>query len=425
MPLLLALSTPLAFALTLDEAWRLAETEGTDAALVQRQLGATTTIRGQAASALLPRVSLSGGYTVNQYESAIDFSKMIPEELQGFIEDSEPIVVNQKEFWSGSLTVVQPLFSGSALPAWTAAQATARAAEAQADATLDQIRVAVARAYWGAYLGRERVRLATDAVARAEKYLSLAQVREQIGAGRGIDTAQAGVALARAHRERIQSDAARVEAEEGLSRLLGVEPGVALERPPAREVGAASAEDAVERALDAPAVAASEERAKAARHVRTATDLGWVPSVNGRFTEAYSENSGFSGEEWNWQAAITADWMLFDGGYRIAKQREAAMNMHAATLAVERDRDQARADARSLWAAHDAAKEAQIQATAERALAEQALTLAETSYEIGTLTFLDLWQTRQLRDGAEVAELAADMQLDLAGVALIAETGGW
>ncbi len=423
--MLLSLLAPLAFALTLDEAWRLAETDGDDAALIERQMGAATTIRGQAAAALLPKLSLTGGYTVNQYESTIDFSEMIPEEFASFVGESEPIVVNMKSFWSGSVTVVQPLFSGSALPAWTAANATARAAEAQADASLDQLRVGVANAYWGAFLSRERVRIATDNVARAEKYLTLAETREKVGAGRGFDTAQAGVALARARRELVQAEAGRVQAEEGLSRLLGTEPGVALDRPTPRDVDLSGPDAAVDRALDAPAVTASEERARAARAARAATDLGWIPTVNGRFTESFSENSGFSGEEWNWQAAVTADWVLFDGGYRIAKQREAAMNKHLAAHAMERDRDQAEADARALWASHGAAKEAQGLAVQERELAERALTLAEASYELGALTFLDLWQTRQQRDGAELAALAADMQLDLAAITLIAKTGGW
>ena len=423
--MLLSLLAPVAFALTLDEAWSIAETQGDDAALIERQMGAATTIRGQALAALLPKLSATGGYTINQYESTIDFSKMIPEELASFVGDSEPIVVNKKSFWSGSATVVQPLFSGSALPAWGAANATARAAEAQADAQMDQLRVGVASAYWAAFLGRERVRLTTDSVARAEKYLALAETRESVGAGRGIDTAQAGVALARARREKVQAEAGKIQAEEGLARLLGTEPGVDLERPARRALSVASTEAAVKGALDAPALTASEERARAARGVRTATDLGWIPSVSGRFTEAYSENSGFSGEEWNWQAAITADWTLFDGGYRIAKQREAAMNAQLATRALERDQDQAEADARTLWAAHTAAKEAQGLAVQERELADKALKLAEASYELGALTFLDLWQTRQQRDGAELAELAADMQLDLAAANLIAKTGGW
>ncbi len=422
---MLPLLVPAAFALTLEEAWRLAETEGTDAALIERQAAAATTVRGQAAAALLPKVSLSAGYTINQYETTLDFSEMIPEEFAEFFPESDPVVVNEKAFWSGSLTVVQPLFSGSAIPAWSAAQAQARAAEAQADASLDQLRVGVARAYWGTFVARERVRLATDGVARAEKYLALAETRERVGAGRAIDTAQAGVALARARREKVQAEAGRVEAEENLARLLGVETDVPLERPVPSQAGVDGAEAAATQVLDAPLVTAAEERAKAARQVRTATDLGWVPSVNGRFTEAFSENAGFSGHDWNWQLAITADWALFDGGFRIAKQREAAMNAQAASLAEERERAQATADARSLWAQLEAARQARVQAAEERALAERALTLAEASYELGALTFLDLWQTRQQRDGAELAELSADMQLDLAAITLRAKLGGW
>jgi outer membrane protein TolC len=417
------ISLSLAYALTLEEAWQIADHDSDDAALIDGQAAATATIRGQAASALLPRVSLSGGYTINQYETELDFTKALPDSLKALIGESDPVVINKGEFWSGSLTVIQPLFSGQALPGWLAAQATARGAEAQAEASHAQLRLGVTRVYWGALLARERRAMLADAVERAEKYASLAEVRERVGAGRGIDTAQAAVALARARRELVLADAARVEAEENLARLLGVNASVTLERPTPQELGVDTVEDAVSAATSGPTVRAASERATAARHVRTATDLGWVPNVNGRFTEAYSENSGFSGEPWNWQIAVMADWQLFDGGYRIAKEQEAAHNARVATVAEQREREQAEADARTLWAQWKAAREARALAIEEHALAERALKLAEASYELGALTFLDLWATRQQRDGAALGELAADMQLDVASVSLQARIG--
>ena len=78
-----------------------------------------------------------------------------------------------------------------------------------------------------------------------------------------------------------------------------------------------------------------------------------------------------------------------------------------------------------MWAQLAAARESRELSRQERALAEKAVTLAEASYELGALTFLDLWQTRQQRDGAELAELSADMQLDLAAITLRAKVGGW
>lgn len=413
-----------ALALTLDEAWERARSVGDDAALIEAQRDAGETIRGQAVSALMPRVSVTGGYTINQHEAAFDISRMLPEELAALVGETEPFVINQKTYWSGSATVVQPLFSGSAVPAWFAAGATARAATAQAESSLDQLEVGVARAYWGAFLAGERVRVASDSVARAEAWLKLAQERERLGAGRAIDTAQAGVALARARKERATAEAARVEAEAGLGRLLGLAEIDGLSRPVPAAVGVDSAEAAVARVSDAPSVRAAEERATAARQARTATDLGWVPTVSARFTEAYSENAGFSGEEWNWQAAITADWNLFDGGYRIAKQREAAFNQEVAARAASREVAQAEADTRALWAQWEGAREAQVQARAERALAEEALRLAEATYALGAMTFLDLWTARQQRDAAELGEIAAEMTLDLAGRALRARVGG-
>lgn len=420
---MMLLALHLAHALTLEEAWSLAERDSAESAIIDGQAAAAGTLRGQAISAILPRVSISGGYTVNQYESTLDFTEALPDNLKALVGESEPVVINKGEFWSGSLTVVQPLFSGQSLPGLLAAQATARAAERSAEAAHDQLRVGVAQAYWGTLLAREKVRLTAESMERATKYAALAGVRERLGAGRGIDTAQAEVALARARREQVMAEAARVQAEEGLARLLGVEANVPLERPTPHEPAAADVEAAATAALGAPGVKAAAERATAARSARTATDLGWVPSINGRFTEAFSENTGFSGEEWNWQAAITADWPLFDGGYRIAKQAEAAHNARVATAAEERERSLAEADARTLYAQWQAAREAQSFAGEEAALAEKALKLAEASYELGALTFLDLWATRQQRDAAVLGLLAADMQLDVASVSLSAKMG--
>jgi outer membrane protein len=413
----------LAHALTLEEAWSIAERSSSESAIIDGQAAAAGTLRGQAVSALLPRVSLSGGYTINQYESTLDFTESLPDAMKELIGETEPRVINKGEFWSGNLTVVQPLFSGQALPGLQAAQASARAGEKSAEAARDQLRLGVTQAYWGTLLARERSRLMAESLERATTYAGLAEVRERLGAGRGIDTAQAGVALARARREKVMAEAARVQAEEALARLLGVEPDVVLERPALREPVATDAEAAAAAARGAPGVLAAAERATAAKSIRTATDVGWVPSVNGRFTEMFSENTGFSGEEWNWQVAVTAEWPLFDGGYRIAKQAEAAHNVRVASAAADRERELGEAEARTLFAQWEAAREAQSFAGEEAALAERALKLAEASYELGALTFLDLWATRQQRDAAALGQLAADMQLDVASVQLAVRMG--
>ena len=98
-----------------------------------------------------------------------------------------------------------------------------------------------------------------------------------------------------------------------------------LDTPAPREVPWATVDDALAAAREKrPELKAAREQALAAKATSTAAKLAWVPNVDGRFTQMWTENTGFNGENWNWMAVASATWVPWDGGFRVAEQARAA-----------------------------------------------------------------------------------------------------
>lgn len=409
-----------AHAMTLDEAWEKAASSSTARALAE-QTAASDTLPAQVFSGILPHVDVQGTYTLNQTEVALDPSKFLPAGAPAGAA-GDPIVIQQKDYFGASFTVVQPLFSGTAWPSYQASLASARSADAQQEARLDELRFGVARAYWAVVATREQVTLAGDRLEHAKSEAALVERRATLGGVEPTAALSAQIAAKQAERDLADAQAQQTAAEQNLSVLIGIDPATPLDKPQPRAIPYSDVDAAIARAQGGPAVTAADERASAAQRVKTTTDLGWVPTVNGRFSELYSQNTGFSGKNWNWQVGVTADW-TFDGGYRLAKEREAGHQAAAADIAATRERDQAAADVRGAWASIDAARHAHDLAAEQLGLAEESLRKAEKAYEVGSLAFIDLDSARKMRDGAALGVLSADMQLDLSVDALLARTG--
>ncbi len=166
---------PLAAALTLDDAWRAAERGSDEAALVAEQYRAAATIRGAAWSLVSPKLVLRGSYTRNDEQLTFDPSSLIPEDFSGLVDAGDPIVVRPLQYADASVSVIQPLFSGTAIPLLRAAYAQVAAADADRRVQLRAIRKGVATAFWGALVARQGVVIASAASDSAERHLALAR----------------------------------------------------------------------------------------------------------------------------------------------------------------------------------------------------------------------------------------------------------
>ncbi len=421
-----------ASALTLDEAWERARTQSEEATMIEEGRVQATVVRTQAWASLSPRVAVAGNFTLNERETTMDFSKSFPDEVLTMIEQftgepvdfGDPLVINKKSYFDASITISQPLFNARALPGVAGANAWVRAGEAQAEAALGQLRVGVATAYWGTLVSRQAATLADDAVELSRRHAELAATLVKAGTATRQSELQAQISVARAERDQLAAHARRARGEHVLAELVGVEPEVELTPPAPQEVPWATADDAWTAAqASRPELAAAKAQLQALRAQSTAAALAWLPTVDGRFTEAWTENTGFSGEENTWIVGVNASWVLWDGGFRVAEQSRVASQRRQADAAVDKAASDAKVEVYAAWEELGRAQAARRAAARELELAEENLRIAEASFKAGAGTLLDLDGARLGRDSAALAVLAEQMNADLAARTLSRAVG--
>lgn len=422
-----------ALALTLDDAWTAAEQGSAELRILEEQAAAARTLRGQAWSLVSPKVALGANYTINQrpIELSFDMSSMLTEESIAAMEqfgiefaEPEPIVIQQKSYLDWNASVIQPLFNGQALPLLKAAYQQVAATEEQLRGQRAQVRAGIAQAYWGVVVAREGERVADKALANAKEHLRMAEVTTAVGTAAPTVKLQAELGVARAERELASAHAGVVGAEQAFARLTGLPATSELDMPAVRELPYATVEDAVTRAVaHRPEVVAADRMESAAAGQALARHLDWLPSVDGRFTQAYSENTGFTGENYTWMVVFEGKWTLWDGGYRIAKENEAVANRRAAALAAERSRAVAEEDVRRLWEEHARAVAAVAAVEKELVLAEENLRLADAAFAAGTLSYLEVEDARLGLMASRMTALSERMKRDTSAIALLAATG--
>jgi len=427
---LLALA-PEARALTLEQAFQAAESHNADLAMSQEAIVQAKAQRLLAWSTLSPSLITQASYTVNELEVEMDFAgdmmSMLPEELMGAFDssefDSDPIVVQPKAYWQGNVTVTQTFFSASALPGIRAAYQFVDAAEADDAWAHAQVRSGVARAYYGLAAARAGLELAEAAVETSRGQLTLAQRQLDAGLVPARARIQAELALTRAEREAAGAREQLTAAASGFARLTGLpeDSDVAFPETPARPATLQAALDDA-RALR-PDLAAAEHRLQAAEFVKRARGLAVLPRVEGRWTQLYTQNTGFVGENSYWTATLEATWLIWGGGARLAQTREAASQQRVAELMLQKQMDASHEEIRLAFDRLTRAERAMTAVEREIALAEESLTLATRAFEAGSATWLEVQQAELGVRSARLSELSERMNRDLAAVDLLVATG--
>ena len=425
-----ALAVAPAHALTLDEALRAAEDNSIEIALAEEATIQAESYRGQGWSLLGPKLQATGSYTINDKEIAIDFmeefSANIPDEFSSFFEDteSEPIVVQEKEYAQWNVSVVQPLASFSALPTLRGAYALTDAARADEAWQRSRLRAGVTAGYYGVLAARMGVDVATEAVELAEGQLELAKRQVTAGLQPRRMEIQAELGLAQAQRELASARESAVRAEESFARMTGLEPGQPMELPPEPTAGVASLDDALAIARsDRPDLAAADARVRIAEFTARANWGSLLPKADGRFTYAYNGNTGFSDDPTLWMVVAEARWTFWDGGYAIAKNKELASQRRSAELAARLVREQLEETLRTAWQTAAAAQASLDAVEREQELAEQNLELAQRAFEAGSATLLEVTAATLSKHSAELSGIVSRMNRDLALVELQVQMG--
>lgn len=417
---------PPAAALTLDEAVAAAEQHSVDLQLVQEQTTQAQAQVGQAWSLIGPKVVVGANYTINKDEIVLDFADQIPEEFQSFFEGSEPTVIQARNYADANASVIQPLFSAESVPLMRGAYALRDAQELTEDGVRLQVRVGAAQAYYGLVVSREGVKIAEEALQNAQRHHALAQRQVQAGLAPPLAEKQGELAVSRAERGLREAQERLATAELGFELLTGLSPDVEASLPPPPQVGVASLEEAVDRALaQRPDLQAAALQAHAAQLQHQADVLGWLPDVQARLTGTWTQNLGFQGEPTWWLFVVSATWTAWDGGYRVGTNRATASQARMADLSVQRSTDLARQEVTLAWEAYQRAESALTAVEREVVLAKETARLAELGLASGSVSVVDAEDARLGVVAAELTLLAERMTRDLAVLRLSAAMGEW
>jgi len=365
---LISLLAPLAAAqerpLTLDEAVQLALDRNEQSLATQEDVLAANARVQRARSFFLPTLTSTGAYTRRPYERRIT------------VGESE-VVIQRLNGLSETLQLNLTLFDARSISAFRAVKAQRNATVAAAAEDRRQLAYEVSQAFL-ATLGTSQVEEASRRrFAFAGQNLAAAKARFAAGLASVNDVTRAELEYATAEVGVIQVQGQVETSTLQLGYLLDAP--AAVRGPlvvPEFLIEAASAEaadterlveEALARRLD---VGALRWTASAQRLLAKEPLLRWVPtlSASGRYT--ITNEAGFSGKTWNWNAGATLSWTLFDGLARFADDKErkalarlADLDLQAAVRRVDVEvrealvsLDNQRASLNQAAAAHEVAK---------------------------------------------------------------------
>lgn len=303
----------------------------------------------------------------------------------------------------------------------------ARAAAENERSQMLSVDASVRLAFFDAQAARALVAVAEAALANTERHLAQVQAFVEVGTRPEIDLAQIRAEAANARVVLIQSQNNYELARLRLNQAMGVEGDIAYDVETdalaAREEERLSTDELLARAFAArPDLAALEQLVRARELDVSAARGGYGPSVtvSTTVTEQGVERPNFG---WNWNAGVTLNWPLLEGGLTRAQVRSAEAQVARAQAdrdalrqAIRVQVEEARLSVISAQAVLEASQEA-INA------ARQRLALAEGRYEAGVGSIIELGDAQLALTQAEAQHVQAQYGLSLARTSLMQAVG--
>jgi outer membrane protein len=322
--------TPSPMSLTLEDAVSraLATSHRIDEATARHE--ASEAVGVQRRAAMLPQIATSAGYTnTNHVET---FGILLPNNQLRVI---YPDIPNN---YRTRLEAQYPVYTGGRLEALTAAARKESAATtSDLDAIGADVRLDVTRSFWNLVVAGESSRVVDESLTRMASHLR--DVRNQLDAGL-VPPSDVLTVEAQESRQRmlsIQARLARDMAEAELARLIGVDPGTAI------QPDAVLAPVGIDATFDSLLAEARDQRKDrqalldrlgGAELRQRAAAAGARPSIGlgGGFDYARPNPRIFPRQSsWkeSWDASVNVNWLLFDGGRTAAEVAEASASRRA------------------------------------------------------------------------------------------------
>jgi outer membrane protein TolC len=356
--------------------------------LAREQIAQADARRRQTLGALLPNVD--GSYTYRSFTNNLSAMGI---NLSSIPFVSIPLLVGPIETNDMRATASQSLFDLAAIRRYQASKAQSRAARADEDATLNQTKGAVAKAYLNALRAEAALDAAKANVALAERILRQARSQKEAGTGTGIEITRAEVSLANERQRQIVATEERNTARLRLLREMNVELDVELQLTDKLEAAPAelpTPAQAIEAArLLRPELKAQAERQRAAQLSYQSLKAERLPSAS-----AFGDYGtlGKAGAEQlpTRSVGVSVKIPLWDGGRRDARRGESASQLRSETIRTQDTSRQVELDIRLAIEAQSSA-DSQARVTLEALQqSEKELAQAERRLEAGVASGLEV-----------------------------------
>jgi outer membrane protein TolC len=394
--LALALAGP-ARAMSLKELLDASEQQNLDRRISREQLERAAAEERQAWSALFPALTAQAGWTHNQYETRIP------------LPTGEVALVTPFDQLDGTLRVELPLVDSGRWLRAGAADSAGAAAAFRDEASRDAVRRQVVTTFYG-YAASLAVReSARRSLGVAQAQHQLQQVRERAGAATQLEVMRARAEVQRNLQVVADAEALVAISRRALRTLTGIEVDEQAVLPRDDFSAEGTLEDLEARAGELPVVKAAEKDAEVAGRLATASNLAFVPSVSGQFTERLSNAGGLNGRERYYTAGIGLSWRM-DGPTIFAPGVQGAQR-RIAVLGAERQRIAARDQIHTDWRRLQAAMEKVTAAGAQVEASQKAAQVARDRYDAGAATQLEVIQAERDLFAAEVNQIQGRSEL--------------
>ncbi len=431
--------------LTLDRAIQIAMAQNPDILQaieeIRRTRGLVVEVRAQA----LPQVGLSGNY--NQTD---------PQLIEGGINDSgasTEIVVEesdgqgsgapgdgsgsptasfaafpvQNKSWQVAIEARQLIYSGGQVrAALNIARFTQDSSYYSLRDTIEQTITEVKKQYFTVLVNRALIGVQEESVNLLESELRDQQQRFDAGTVPRFNVLRAEVELANAQPELIRARNNTLVAQLRLARTLGIEfARTSAGVPPVRATGELQA---IPRQINLPEALESARERRAFLKVQRQQILieleqikaalaGYKPRLNlsGGYQLANSQLSDDLGETVNgWFFGVTGSWDVFDGLETSGKVAQAKARLESAKIAYEDSVLQVELEVEEAYARVREARELLVGRSKNIEQARESLRLASERFQAGAATQLDLLDARVALTRAQVTELRARFDYNVA-----------
>ncbi|MBE0478471.1 TolC family protein [Candidatus Aerophobetes bacterium] len=406
-------------AITLEEALNKALTNNLQILLEKEKLKEAEKAKEEAFAGYFPNLALRGSHThLGELPS-------IPNPLYPHY-GPEKIKVGEQDTTSFTLSVTQPVYTGGQLTlANRQANLNYQSAKERLSQTQTEIIFQVKQAFYSVILAEKNLEITEKALHQAEAHLEVVESFYRSGRISRFDFLRARVEVANLKPDLTYAKNNLDLVRERLATLLSVDSALLKVTGELEfELLDLTLNEAMESAYlfrgDLKALKIQREMAKVSVDSARARNL---PSVS--FVANYEYTSGGTGGwEDSWNASLVLSFPLFDGGKNRAfvEQRESQVRQIA--LAISQLQDAIKLEVKKAFLDMQTAKESLFAQEQNIQQAEEALSIAEARYKIGTITQIEVLDAQLALTRAKLGYTKALYDYNIAKASLMKAKGG-